>query len=593
MNPKRNNYLKNSLRSIQEYVNRKNKIRLVYLAALLLSTAVFDVFGLAFILPVISVATNPELIQEDKILSYLYNTLGFTDNNEFIIFLIVSLFIIFIAKSTWGIMVAYLQTRLVTDMALSISRDQFYKYFSIPYPEFQNLKSSVITKDIVANAVSYIQWIVLSMITVFTEGFIILLIVAGIALFNIQLFVFISLIVIPAAALTSRIIRNKSKSIGTGIDTYFPLSLASAGQAIQGYTDIKLTGKEDYYINRFSDYQKNYLWFSLKQSFVNQIPFRTNEIIALLGMIIIFVYALFVSDNQTDLITLISLFAAASYRMMPSLNRIVNALNFMSTNQVSINNLDKYMHYFYKQNSLRIEQQPLNFEQDIEFRDVTYKFNEGDTPVLKGVNLIVRKGEKIGFVGKSGSGKTTLMNILLQFYVQQEGQLLVDGVPVTLTNTVAWRNKIGYVKQDIFLLDASIKENIALGEDQVDEEKLSRAIQQASLADFINSLPDGTNTLIGERGSRLSGGQKQRIGIARSLYRNAEVLIFDEATSALDTITETEVTQAIDNLGKSNKTIFIIAHRITTLKNCNRIYELENGSVAGAHSYKELIEKVI
>lgn len=589
----RNSYLSNAAKSIKEHVSRKYKIRLVYLSILLFTTAVLDVFGLAFILPVLTAATNKDAIFQDKILSAIYNYLGFQNPDYFLLFLITSLLVIFILKSAWGIFVSYLQTRLVADMALAISRDQFFKYLSLPYPLFQQLKSNEIIRDIVTNPNSYIHWIILSMITVFTEVIIVIFIITGIALYNWKLFMFIALIIIPASAVVSRIVRKKTEDTGEGINIYFPLSLAAAGQAINGYTDIKLTNKETYHINQFSEVNKMYLWNALKQVFMNNIPFRTNEVIALLGMVVILIYGLFFTENRNEVITIIGLFAAASYRLMPSLNRIVNSLNFINVNQVSIENLNKYIEYFHLANKNKLEQNPVTFNQTIEFSQITFRFPNAEKPLLQNISFQVKKGEKVGFIGKSGSGKTTLMNILLRFYIQQSGKLLVDGTEINEFNINDWRSKIGYVKQDIFLMDGSIKDNITFGDEHPDEHQLKSAIQQASLTDWINSLPEGINTLVGEKGSRLSGGQKQRVGIARALYRNAEILIFDEATSALDINTEQEVTDAIDRLSNTNKTIFIIAHRITTLKSCHRIYELENGSITGIYSYKELIEKVI
>lgn len=588
----RNSYLRNAILSIRHHVSHRHKVRLVYLSFLLFTTAVLDVFGLAFILPVLSAATNKDAVFQDKILSAIYTQLGFQNPDYFLLFLIASLLVIFILKSAWGIFVTYLQTKLIADMALAISRDQFYKYLSLPYPLFQNLKSNEIIRDIVTNPNSYIHWIIIPLITVFTETIIVAMIVAGIAIYNLKLFLFIGIIIIPASAVVSRIIRKKTENTGEGINTYLPLAMAAAGQAVNGYTDIKLTQNESFHINRFCEVNKLYLWNSLKQIFMNNIPFRTNEVIALMGMIIILIYGLFFTENRNEIITLIGLFAAASYRLMPSLNRIVNSLNFINVNQVSIDNLNRYIEYFHLANSQKLKRLPVSFERSIEFRNITFSFPDAAKPVLENISLEVKKGEKVGFIGKSGSGKTTLMNILLRFYVPQSGKILVDGTEITDENISSWRSKIGYVKQDIFLMDASIRDNITFGDEHPDEQRLQAAIQQASLSEWINSLPDGVNTMTGEDGSRLSGGQKQRIGIARALYRNAEVLIFDEATSALDITTEQEVTFAIDRLSNTNKTIFIIAHRITTLKNCDRIYELSNGSVLGTFTYKELADKV-
>jgi ABC-type multidrug transport system fused ATPase/permease subunit len=585
-------YLLKSIRSLREHLSRKHKIWLVYVSVLLFTTAVFDVFGLAFILPVLAAATNEEAIFKDKILYSLYQYFEFENPDYFLLFLISALLVIFLLKNAWGLFVSYLQTRMVASMALFISRDQFYKYLAMPYALFQKIPSSTIVRDIVSNPLSYAQWVVLSLITVFTETVIVALIIIGIAIYNWKLFLFTSLIILPASALVSRFVRKKTEDTGIGIDRYYPLSMGSATEAIYGYTDIKLMGKEDFYVDRFSDINKLYIWYVLKQTFMNYIPFRTNEVIALLGMIIILLYGLFLAENRSEIVTLIGLFAAASYRLMPSLNRIVNSMNFIQVNQVSIDNLNKHIEYFHEANRRITQKSELTFNRSIECREITFYFPDSEKPVLDRLSFSVKKGETVGFIGKSGSGKTTLMNVLLGFYTPRSGQLLIDGVEINENNLASWRARIGYVKQDIFLLEGTIEENIALGEENPDPQRLQDCIRQASLSDWIDSLPDGINTLIGERGSNLSGGQKQRIGIARSLYRHADMLIFDEATSALDIHTEQEVTQAIEHLSHLGKTIFIIAHRITTLKNCDRIYELDNGTIAGIYSYKQLIEKI-
>jgi ABC-type multidrug transport system fused ATPase/permease subunit len=204
----------------------------------------------------------------------------------------------------------------------------------------------------------------------------------------------------------------------------------------------------------------------------------------------------------------------------------------------------------------------------------------------------MKKGEKIGIIGSSGSGKTTLINILLKFHNNYEGTIKIDNTVLSDSHLKSWRKLIGYVKQDIFLMDASILDNITFNDSNPDQTRLKSAVEQSSLTSFIESLPEGLNTKIGERGSSLSGGQKQRLSIARSLYRNAEILIFDEATSALDNQTEQEVSDAIDQLSNTQKTIIIIAHRLTTLKNCDRIYELKEGKIAAVHQYSDLIKNI-
>lgn len=584
--------IRNSLRSIKEHLNAAQKKKLIGLCILIFLSAVLDVFGLASILPVISAATKPDLIHTNSLLEFLYTKMHFENERFFLLFLISALLVFFILKSVFGLFVTFIQVKLSSEIAVYLSKNQFSKYFSLDFYDFQTLKTPVITKDIVTNSNSYVQWIILSLVTLLSELMIVVLIIGSIAVFNIKLFAFIIFTVGPATYIISRVIRKKSAEVGVGIDTYYPKALGAVGQALNGYTDIKLADKEDYYRDKYLIYQHRFQWFMMKQYFMSQVPFRTNEVVALLGIIVIFVYALFLSGGDQEVVTLIGLFAAAAYRLMPSMNRIINSLNFFNTNQVAINNLNNFIEHYRREQKVNTRQEPVFFNDEIKFNNVGFSFPGTSSPVLKNVSFTIKKGDKVGFVGSSGSGKTTLMNLLLRFYIESSGEILSDGIKLTRENLSSWRKKIGYVKQDIFLLDGTIKENIAFGEDEPERERLMKAIKQASLFDFVQSLPEGLNTLIGEKGSRLSGGQKQRIGIARSLYRNAEILIFDEATSALDNETENEVTESIDSLSKTNKTILIIAHRITTLKNCDRIYELKNGEITGVYQYHELVEKV-
>jgi ABC-type multidrug transport system fused ATPase/permease subunit len=371
-----------------------------------------------------------------------------------------------------------------------------------------------------------------------------------------------------------------------------PQSLGSLSQTIGGYIDIKLANKETHYRDVFLKIQRRYHDLNMASHLPNLIPLRANELVALLGVVTIFIYAIFLTENSKEAIMMVSLFAAAAYRLMPSLNRIISSMMYIRKNLTALQNLMVFpeLAYELKDNE---NVSKIKFDDCIELKNLSFRFPGSEEYMLKGLDMKVKKGEKIGIVGASGSGKTTLMNVLLRFYEEQEGQITVDGVPINAANTRSWRNMMGYVKQDIFLIDGTIRDNITFGDENKDDARLMQAIRLASLDTLIKSLPQGVETMIGERGSRLSGGQRQRISIARSLYRNAEILIFDEATSALDNQTEQEVSESIDSLSDADKTIFIIAHRITTLKNCDRIYELTNGRISGVYQYQELLEKVI
>jgi len=580
------------IKSFKMHLDGPLRKKALILIALIFSSAILDVFGIAAILPLIKLATDTSVIHSNEYLSALFNYLQFESDKSFLLFMILSVLGFFIVKSVYGIFVNYLETRFTATLAYKITRKQFNKYFNLDFHQFTAMKSSVITHHILNNPLSYVTWVVMPTIMLISEFFILLLIVVGIGVYDIKLFLFIAMIIGPSTWLIYALLRSRITKIGEEMNRIYPISLGSLAQTIGGYADIKLANKESHYREEFLKSQKKYHQLNMASHLPNLIPLRANELVALLGVVLIFIYAIFLTDNSEKAIVMISLFAAAAYRLMPSLNRILSSMMYIRKNLTALKNisiLPELSHEIISSN----ESGKMNFKKGIEIKDLSFHFPGEKNDMLKNISMAINKGEKIGIVGVSGSGKTTLMNILLRFYIEQKGGIYIDDVLVDEKNKQLWRNMLGYVKQDIFLMDASISDNITFGDENPNMELLHKAIHQASLDDLISSLPDGINTIIGERGSRLSGGQKQRISIARSLYRNAEVLIFDEATSALDNQTEQEVSEAIDSLSEVNKTIFIIAHRITTLKNCDRIYELTDGKVTGIYQYHELLEKVI
>ncbi|HNQ13802.1 MAG TPA: ABC transporter ATP-binding protein [Bacteroidia bacterium] len=584
--------LPNAIHCLREHLAPFHKKRAALLSVVICLSAVLDVFGLASILPLIQLAADMDAIHTNPYLNTMYTYLGFSEPKTFLLTLMLCTLLFFVLKNVFGLLVNFMQTRFSADVATYLSKNQFSKYYSFDLNRFQSIKSSIIINHVYRNPLSFCEYILMPVIMLFSESVIFLLIITGIAIYNIDLFLFTSAVVIPTSFIIYYSIRSTNARIGREIDANYPKALAALTHAIDGYVDIKLFNKESYYGKRFVDAQFKLHNLHLKSYFLNMVPLRANEIVALLGVVSIFIYAIFFTNNQSQVILFVGLFAAAAYRLMPSLTRILNSLLFIKKNQVAIDNLNIY-NKWYKQELANERHEKIEFEKSISFDKVTYHFPESDVKVIDELTFTVNKGETIGFVGSSGSGKTTLMNLLLGFHEPVSGDIMIDDIALNKTYRKHWRSMIGYVKQDVFMVDGSIKENIAFGENEVDEVKLKSAIKQASLDKFIDSLPQGWDTPVGEKGSRLSGGQKQRMGIARALYNNAQILVFDEATSALDVETENEVTEAINSLTDHNRTILIIAHRITTLKRCDRIYELKEGKISAVYQYRELIEKVL
>lgn len=581
-----------SLNSIRYYLTTSQKRKAVWMFALLLLSSFLDVVGLASLVPVMMVAAEPGGVQRNKYFAPIYNILGFQSDKNFLLFLIVSVFLFFLFKNLFSTWVNYLQTRFTADVGLSIIKTQLTKYLHFPFWYFNDLGSSNLINSTLQVPSTYVNMILRPLFIFFSEVAVVLVIVVSILVYKPLLLAILAFVLLPTTMLTYRALRVRSQLIGNRINELRPGSFAVINDLFTGFAELKLANKHARFRDRLLDNQQEIQKLDAEAYLYTLVPLKVIEMVAILGVLTIFLYAIFVPGSSNSLITLVGLFAAAAYRLMPSVNRMLMAMVQLKQNQYTIENLESYREGKYNE-APHPQQLPLSFERTMVFDQLSFSFPGAMQPTLHGISITIRKGEKIGFIGSSGSGKTTLMNVLLRFYTEQSGHILLDGQPLTPQNLEAWHRIIGYVKQDTFLMESSIKDNITLGDAEVDNDRLHYAIDQASLRSFVTGLPEGVNTHIGERGSKLSGGQRQRIGIARALYKRTEVLVLDEATSALDNETEREVNEAINKLSQTDITILIIAHRITTLRECDRIYELSQGEVVAEHQYDSLMRQIV
>lgn len=554
---------------------------------LLLVGALMDVFGLAAILPVVTAAMNPAIIHEHPLFSAIYQQVGSPDHLVFLLLLSCFLLAIFIVKNGLSLFISYMQARFAFKIALDMSEKQFGAYYQRGMQYIKADTSGRISYNIINVPYYFASSYFLPTLTIATELVVIISILIGILLFNPLLVGALLLVLAPSFILIYRVLRSRARDIGQTLNNLSPSLWGYVMNAMYGYTDIILANKEQFFLKNYIKNQKAYNEALTKQNIYNNIPSKTNEIFIALGIVAIFLFAILFREQQDHLLILLSLFAGAAYRVMPSSNRIVTSLVSLRTYSFCVdelNRLNEAKQYAFKQ------VQPIPFTDTIEFRNIAYIYPGAISNTLEQINHTIRKGAIVGIVGESGSGKTTLLNILLRFLEESTGELYVDGIRITSENRQAYQLNIGYVKQDSFISDATIAENVALGEDpaSIDHHAVKLALQQAMLLPFTDAQPDGILYKVGENGSRLSGGQKQRLAIARAIYKQAEVLVFDEATSALDTETEQMLSESILTLGNIGKTIVMVAHRITTLKNCDYIIRLKGGKIADICSYDQL-----
>ena len=363
-------------------------------------------------------------------------------------------------------------------------------------------------------------------------------------------------------------------------------------EALGGIKDVKVLGKEQHFLDKFAMNNQTLSDVSSRAYILSQIPRLYLETIGIIVFLSLIILLILKGGDLGQVIPILGVFTLAAFRLLPSANRIITYMNSLSYAEKVIEMLNDHLTRADLTNSFEhsvdtnIDKEPSAFNQSIEIKNLCYQYPKTTTLALSNINLIIKKGESIGIVGKSGAGKSTLSDAILGLIKPSTGSIYLDGVDI-YNDIKSWQALIGYVQQDIFLLDDSIRRNIAFGvpDDKIDLKGLNEAISESQLDEFISTLPEGIDTQLGERGVRLSGGQKQRIGIARALYRNTPILVFDEATSALDNETESEIVSAIKSF-KGIRTTIVIAHRLSTIEHCDRVIELKKGCMVNIDERK-------
>jgi len=584
---KDNSILKGILSSIKAHWPQSFKVRFIILMFLFLISAFLDILGLASFVPLILSLSSPVIISENEYFNLVYTSLEFSSNRSFFIAMITSIFFFFLFKNIYGVLVNRFQVKFTVDLSVVIANKQYLKYANLDYYNHTTIGSGKIINYVNNTPFTYITTIVTPLFNLLSETIAFVIITIGVAFIKPSLFLILCVLIGPLTILFYRSIRKKSQHIGFRIDELVPENINNINDSFKGFVELKLYDKLNFFREKFIDRQKEIQSLNGLSTLFTYMTPKVTELIAVFGVVFIFGFGIFTNLEFSELLSIIAVFAGAAYRLMPSLNRMIASFISLKKYQYTIVNLDLHsdIHSFKES-----DENNISFKEKIKFDKLDFKFQNSKAKILDGIDIEILKGERIGVIGSSGSGKTTFANLLLGLYRPIQGSIRIDDQILSQDNMKSWYKKVGYVKQDAFLMNDSLLNNITLGTNSVNEELLRQAIHSASLYEFINSLPDKLNSYVGENGSALSGGQRQRVAIARALYQGAEVLVFDEATSALDSETEKEINTAIEHLSKEI-TIVIIAHRITTLKECDRILKFEEGRVVGEYNYYELTAK--
>jgi len=578
--------------SIQKFLGLLSPIeqkRALLMLSMVVVMALLDAMGVASIMPFIAVLANPQLIETNPVINYVYITLEFKNYQNFLFVLGSLFFVVLVLSLSFKAFTTYAQTCFAFMCECSISKRLVAGYLQQPYSWFLNRHSADLGKTILSEVNFVVGFGILPLMTVITQGAVAFALLTLLVIVDPLLALTACMGLGMAYAVIYALMSGWLNRLGQARTKANQERFTTVSEAFGAAKEVKAGGFEDAYIQRFASPAEIYANGQATAIVIGQLPRFLLEAIAFGGMLLIMLYLIELNGSFEAGLPIITLYAITGYRLLPALQQIYGAISQMRFVGEALNTLHADL---IKLNSTDVQsdnQQPIPLTRAIVLENVTYCYPNAPHPALKGASLNIPVCSRVGFVGPTGSGKTTLVDVILGLLEPQEGQLAIDQQVITETNRRQWQRAIGYVPQHIYLIDDSINANIAFGVSlqDIDLEAVERVAKIANLHSFVSSLPQGYATPVGERGVRLSGGQRQRIGIARALYRNPQVLILDEATSALDNLTERAVMEAVNNLSREI-TIILIAHRLSTVRNCDRIFYLEQGEIIASGNYDEL-----
>ncbi len=557
--------------------NRSQKI-LIALVFLMIFGAGLETLGITLIIPLIGMVLSEELILPDFLLS-LFPFLELASQQDIIIYALLSFIIFYIFKSIYLAFLVYAQTKFYFSVQQNISTRLYRMYLDQSYSFHLNKNSGKIISNTMTESMQFAMAVTAPLLFFLTDIFLILGI-ASLLMFIEPLGALVILAIFSIGSILMYVYsKNRSSKWGEMRQENEAKRIQTAQQGVNGIKDVKLYGFESVFSSYFYKSTDISLNSGRKQSTLQGMPKIFFEFLTVLALSALIFSLYFSGTSANDLIATLGVFAMSAFKLLPSIARLVSniqAFRFGAPVVDIIN--DELKLEVNESNTPPVEK--LNLSKNIILDNINFMYEGSDKNAIKKISLDIKAGKTIGFIGSSGAGKSTLIDIILGLLEPTSGRILVDNKIINYKNIKSWQKNIGYVSQSIYLLDDSFRKNIAFGlsEEEIDEDKIQNAIKFAQLQEFINTLPEGLDTFVGESGVRLSGGQRQRIGIARALYNNPSVLVLDEATSSLDLKTESSVMNSIKTL-HGQKTILIIAHRLSTVKDCDHIYKIEDGAI--------------
>ena len=572
------------IKKLLKLLDKKHKLYIAGLVVLMFIGAFLEACSVAVLVPVISIVFRPGIITTNKYLSIIYNYSPFDTEKAFGVAIMVGLVLVFVVKNLFLFFEQKLLYKFIYSNQFRTSERMMKNYIRRNYEYYLNADSAVIQRSITSD-VNNMYALLQSLMLLVSEAFVFVTLIVLCSVY----YPLMTLLMALLLGVTLLIIKIALKPVlykaGKDNQDYYSGLFKWINQTIVGIKEIKIGGKEKYFSDSYIECGKGYVNAVQKYTLLNNVPRLIIEVVCI-AAIVVYLISVYI-EGTTDAASVISTMGAFLYavvRLMPSANRINNCLNNISYFEpflmnVSDNLQDEISDENSEVSSLERPKDKLEVKEKIELKNIKYKYPNSEVYVLNDATMEIPVGSAVGIVGTTGAGKSTIVDVMLGLLKLESGEILADGKDtLSPDNYRRWLKNIGYIPQTVFMLDDTIRKNVAFGipEDEIDEQRVWEVLKEAQLDEFVKGLPDGLETGIGERGIRLSGGQRQRISIARALYEDPEVLVLDEATSALDGDTEKAIMDSVNSL-HGRKTLIIIAHRLQTIEKCDAVYRIENG----------------
>ncbi len=576
--------MKELLVKFNKVLNKKQKSRVVVLIFMILVGAILETLGVSMIYPLVESVVMPDSAQTSAMVSLVFQLFGIEQMEDFVFLMLIALIVIFLAKNAYMVLMYYVQYSFICNSQYRISRDLLKVYLNRPYEFYLNASTADILRTVYADSTGIFN-LLLQCMQLMTELMIALFLGAYLLVIDPVMTMVVGGLLIGMTLLSMKFIKPRIGRIGEESRQQQSKMYKTIIQTINSAKDVKVYAKEDAFLEFYKKYGRRYYTLSRDNQVLSAVPRLAIEAISISGVLAYMAVMLKMGHSVNSMVPQLSAFAVAAVRLLPSASRINTYLANIAYYKPTLDYV--YDHVELPENVdekaaeskavLNIRKMPFN--DCLKVNHIFYKYPNTEKYIFEDANMVVPVGKSIGIMGPSGAGKTTVVDIILGLLQLEGGSITCDGRNIE-EDYPAWLANIGYIPQTINMMDDSICANIAFGVDteDINDERIWQVLEEAQLADFVRSLPEGVETVIGERGVRISGGQRQRIGIARALYHNPEILVLDEATSALDNDTEAAIMEAIEHF-HGKKTMLIIAHRLKTIENCDIIYKVENGKI--------------